>query len=184
MTASVISGILVTGIGANAQNVTVQKGDTLSSIAQNYNVSLSSFEKKNNLNDKSVISIGQKLVLPVQPIGNPNPQSNRSRSIVRTHSQNYHAKVAQPTVNNDSNSSSNNLDSSQSAAKAWIAFHESSDSYDAQNGEYYGKYQLDRSYLNGDYSPANQERVADQYVTSRYGSWTNAQQHWEQYNWY
>ena len=71
-----------------------------------------------------------------------------------------------------------------SSAKSWIAQRESGDSYTAQNGQYYGKYQLSASYLNGDYSAANQERVADAYVNSRYGSWDNAKQHWVTSGWY
>ena len=35
---------------------------------------------------------------------------------------------------------------------------ESSGSYTAQNGQYYGRYQLTITYLNGDLSPANQEK--------------------------
>lgn len=72
----------------------------------------------------------------------------------------------------------------EAAAKAWIANKESGGSYTAQNGQYYGKYQLSSSYLNGDYSAANQERVADNYVASRYGSWTAAQQFWQSHGWY
>ena len=68
--------------------------------------------------------------------------------------------------------------------KAWIASHESGGSYTASNGNYYGKYQLSRSYLGGDYSPANQERVADNYVASRYGSWSAAKSHWLSHGWY
>ena len=41
---------------------------------------------------------------------------------------------------------------------------ESSGSYTAQNGQYYGRYQLTITYLNGDLSPANQEKVANQYI--------------------
>ena len=72
----------------------------------------------------------------------------------------------------------------EAAAKAWIANKESGGSYTAQNGRYYGKYQLSSTYLNGDYSAANQERVADNYVASRYGSWTAAQQFWQSHGWY
>lgn len=61
-----------------------------------------------------------------------------------------------------------------SSAKDIIAQRESGGSYNARNGQYIGKYQLSSAYLNGDYSPANQERVADQYVAQRYGSWDNA----------
>jgi len=71
----------------------------------------------------------------------------------------------------------------EAAAKAWIANKESG-SYTAQNGQYYGKYQLSSSYLNGDYSAANQEQVADNYVANRYGSWTAAQQFWQSHGWY
>ena len=72
----------------------------------------------------------------------------------------------------------------EAAAKAWIANKESGGSYTAQNGQYYGKYQLSSSYLNGDYSAENQETVADSYVTNRYGSWTAAQQFWQGHGWY
>ena len=74
--------------------------------------------------------------------------------------------------------------SGNSAAKEWIAQHESSGSYTAQNGRYIGRDQLTDSYLNGDYSPANQERTADNYVASRYGSWEAAQQFWLANGWY
>ena len=72
----------------------------------------------------------------------------------------------------------------EASAKAWIAARESGGSYTATNGQYIGKYQLSASYLNGDYSAANQERVADQYVASRYGSWTAAQSFWQSHGWY
>lgn len=72
----------------------------------------------------------------------------------------------------------------EAAAKAWIANKESGGSYTAQNGQYYGKYQLSSSYLHGNYSAANQEQVADNYVKNRYGSWTAAQQFWQGHGWY
>ncbi|PQC27051.1 peptidase M23, partial [Enterococcus mundtii] len=71
-----------------------------------------------------------------------------------------------------------------SDAKEWIAQKESSGSYTATNGRYIGRYQLDSSYLNGDYSAANQERVAEQYVASRYGSWDAAKAFWLANGWY
>lgn len=75
-------------------------------------------------------------------------------------------------------------DGADSPAKAYIAQHESGGSYTARNGRYYGKYQLDLAYLHGDLSPQNQEKVANQYAMSRYGSWENAQKHWVQYSWW
>ncbi|MCR1894451.1 peptidoglycan-binding protein LysM [Lactobacillus rodentium] len=76
------------------------------------------------------------------------------------------------------------ISSSEQAAKNWIANRESGGSYTARNGQYVGKYQLSASYLHGDYSPANQERVADNYVKSRYGSWVNAKNFWLSHGWY
>ncbi|MFV4935221.1 aggregation promoting factor [Lactobacillus delbrueckii] len=83
-----------------------------------------------------------------------------------------------------SSSTSTSSSSSEEAAKAWIASKESGGSYTASNGNYYGKYQLSLSYLNGDTSAANQEKVANSYVQSRYGSWTAAKAFWQASGWY
>lgn len=92
------------------------------------------------------------------------------------------------TSTSSTSSYTSSLSSSEEAAKEWIAQKESGGSYTVQNvnhyGNYYGKYQLSISYLNGDLSAANQEKVADQYVASRYGSWTAAQAFWESHGWY
>lgn len=98
----------------------------------------------------------------------------------------YTTMAATSTTTSTSSTSSytSSLSSSEEAAKEWIVQKESGGSYTAQNGNYYGKYQLSSSYLNGDTSAANQEKVADQYVASRYGSWTAAQAFWESHGWY
>lgn len=76
------------------------------------------------------------------------------------------------------------LSKSEKKAKAWIANKESGGNYRASNGRYYGKYQLTRSYLKGDYSKANQEKTADRYAHSRYGTWTQAKRHWLSWGWF
>ena len=98
----------------------------------------------------------------------------------------YTTMAATSTTTSTSSTSSytSSLSSSEEAAKEWIVQKESGGSYTAQNGNYYGKYQLSSSYLNGGTSAANQEKVADQYVASRYGSWTAAQSFWESHGWY
>lgn len=98
----------------------------------------------------------------------------------------YTTMAATSTATSTSSTSSytSSLSSSEEAAKEWITQKESGGSYTAKNGNYYGKYQLSISYLNGDLSAANQEKVADQYVASRYGSWTAAQAFWESHGWY
>ena len=89
------------------------------------------------------------------------------------------------TKNNTTSVTSTNTNSNaETAARAWIVQRESGGSYTAQNGQYYGKYQLTISYLHGDLSAANQDKVANQYVTSRYSSWVSAKAHWEAYGWY
>ena len=79
-----------------------------------------------------------------------------------------------------------NVSGAEHDAKEWIAQKESNGNYDAVNptGKYIGRYQLTNTYLNGDHSPENQERVADNYVAERYGSWTQAKSFWEQNGWY
>lgn len=103
-----------------------------------------------------------------------------------------YASNTQPAAGVQSNANVNygggnytsSVSGSEADAKAWIAARESGGNYNARNGQYVGKFQLSASYLNGDYSPANQERVADSYVASRYGSWQNAKAHWTQVGWY
>ena len=90
----------------------------------------------------------------------------------------------QTTSNTNASSYTSSATGSEASAKAWIASRESGGSYSASNGQYVGKYQLSASYLNGDYSAANQERVADNYVKSRYGSWSAAKSFWQANGWY
>ena len=123
------------------------------------------------------------------------PKTNYNYNVQRTYSapvqqrtysyasaQKQTTQVAQKPQTTTSYTS--NASGSEAAAKAWIAGRESGGSYSARNGQYIGKYQLAASYLGGDYSAANQERVADNYVKSRYGSWTGAQKFWQTNGWY
>lgn len=84
----------------------------------------------------------------------------------------------------NSASSGNNNSSSEHSAKEEIARRESGGNYNARNGKYIGRYQLNKSYLGGDHSPENQERVAENYVAKRYGSWQNALKFWNANGWY
>ena len=158
----------------NGNVITVESGDTLSEIATTYNTSVDQLVKDNNISNQDFISVGQQLNLTAT---NTTPSTNTTMQT---------ASVSQPQTNQQpvDNTTSNNQSSSEQEAKEWIAQRESSGSYTAQNGQYTGRYQLSSSYLNGDYSPANQERVADQYVASRYGSWANAKNFWLSHNYY
>ena len=109
-------------------------------------------------------------------------QSTSAATTSTTQAVSATARYSQAAATNTSYTSS--VSGNDAAAKAWIAARESGGSYTATNGQYIGKYQLSASYLNGDYSAANQEKVADQYVASRYGSWTAAQAFWQSHGWY
>ena len=186
---------------ANADTVTVKAGDTVSELAQKYNTTVNTIQQLNNLSNPNLIFVGQQLKVNNdnngQAVAQQNANNNAQAAQQQATSQNTQAQTStqqaaqqqsasqntQAQASNNSNYNSN-VSGSDAAAKAWIAQHESSNNYNARNGQYIGKYQLSASYLNGDYSPANQERVADQYVAQRYGSWTNAQRFWEANGWY
>ena len=70
------------------------------------------------------------------------------------------------------------------SAKDYIAQRESGQDYEAVNGQYYGKYQLQIDMLGGDLSPENQEATAERYMEERYGSWENAQEFWDEHGWW
>ena len=197
-------GTIATTTTANADSIyTVQSGDTLSGISYKLGHDLTfvdTLASNNNIANKNLIYVGQKLVIKddgevapatqqqveTLPSANTTTQNNQTSSAATTN--NSAAQTATATTSASNAASYINYTSSVSgndaAAKAWIAARESGGSYSAQNGQYIGKYQLSASYLNGDYSAANQERVADQYVASRYGSWSAAQSFWQSHGWY
>ena len=178
---AVAFGVAATATVANADTLyTVQSGDTLSSISQKFandNSLVRTLAQQNNIQDINKIYVGQQLV--VKTDGQATDAQTTAQPAAQATTQSAAAQTSQTTSNYTSTAYGSEAD-----AKAWIAAHESGNNYGARNGQYIGKYQLSAAYLNGDYSPANQERVADQYVAGRYGSWTNAKQHWLSNGWY
>lgn len=188
---------------ASADTYTVRQGDTVWGLAQAHNVSISEIDAVNpNINvDTHLIIVGDTINLPdgvtatlpsettdavaTQPVvANEQPTTQEVVAPVVTQAQPVveQAPVA-PQVQEQSQVQETTAPVT-SSAKDIIAGRESGGDYNAQNGRYQGKYQLDASYLNGDYSPANQERVADNYVAERYGSWDNALAFWNNNGWY
>lgn len=168
---------------ANAETYTVQKGDTLSAIAKKNGTTVEEIVSKNSIQDANKISIGQNLTIN-ETTEEPaeTPASVETSTATETVSES--ATSTDSTQVESNQTTDTNLSSSEAAAKEEIAQRESSGSYTAQNGQYYGRYQLSSSYLNGDLSPENQEKVADNYVASRYGSWTAALAFWNANGWY
>lgn len=185
-----------------AEEVTIQAGDTLSEIAEAHNVDVDFLVRLNGIAEPDFIIAGEKLyteeadvagtatvtvteAAPAQEtevVQYTAPQVEAPVSAV-PYSQEPASTPVESTPVVD-NSYTSTVVGSDAAAKEEIARRESGGSYTATNGIYYGRYQLTNSYLNGDYSAANQERVADQYVADRYGSWSNALAFWNANGWY
>ena len=198
----------------DATHIKVDAGDSLYKIAQNHGTTVAKLAADNHITNPNVIHVGDVLNLDDQdnqnnqaaqsvtnnqqaPVANQQAQTTTQNnySTAYTSNPNYsttYASNTQPATGVQSNANVNygggnytsSVSGSEADAKAWIAARESGGNYNARNGQYVGKFQLSASYLNGDYSPANQERVADNYVASRYGSWQNAKNHWINSGWY
>ena len=172
---------------------TVKEGDTLSEIAETHNTTVEKLAENNHIDNIHLIYVGQELVIdgPVAPVATPAPTTYAapaaqdetvSAPVVETTEVVEEAPVASEAVVEETVTST--VSGSEAEAKEWIAQKESGGSYTATNGRYIGRYQLTDSYLNGDYSAENQERVADAYVAGRYGSWTAAKNFWLNNGWY
>ncbi|WP_173283142.1 LysM peptidoglycan-binding domain-containing protein [Streptococcus sp. 1449] len=172
---------------------TVKEGDTLSEIAETHNTTVEKLAENNHIDNIHLIYVGQELVIdgPVAPATTPAPTTYAapaaqdetvSAPVVETTEVVEEAPVASEAVVEETVAST--VSGSEAEAKEWIAQKESGGSYTATNGRYIGRYQLTDSYLNGDYSAENQERVADAYVAGRYGSWTAAKNFWLNNGWY
>ena len=171
---------------------TVKEGDTLSEIAETHNTTVEKLAENNHIDNIHMIYVGQELVIdgpaaPVAPASTtyeaPAAQDETvSATVAETTEVEEETPAASETVAEETVVST--VSGSEAEAKEWIAQKESGGSYTATNGRYIGRYQLTDSYLNGDYSAANQERVADAYVAGRYGSWTAAKNFWLNNGWY
>ena len=185
-------------VDANAKvKHTVQNGDTISGLSQQYHVSQKKIQKANKGKDINTIYVGEVFVFDGK--GHVKIDKNSAKAPVNTNSSNANTQttasaantssVAAPQATTQSAAPVQQAPSAPVAAAVptspapaasapvasngtmdGIAQAESGNNYNARNGQYIGKYQLSASYLNGDYSPAHQEEVAQQYAVSRYGS--------------
>ncbi|POH10778.1 hypothetical protein BGL39_06580 [Fructilactobacillus sanfranciscensis] len=168
---------------------TVQNGDTISGLSQQYHVSQKKIQKANKGKDINTIYVGEVFVFDGK--GHVKIDKNSAKAPVNTNSNNASTQTTASAANTSSVAAPQATTQSSAApvqqaptapapaASAPVASNgtmdgiaqaESGNNYNARNGQYIGKYQLSASYLNGDYSPAHQEEVAQQYAVSRYGS--------------
>ena len=181
---------------------TVKPGDTLSEIAEKYNTTVEKLAEKNKIENIHLIFVDQVLVIEGTAPSTATatdaasattyeaPVATEETSEATTYEEvaettTYEAPAATASTSYEEESyTASTVSGSEAEAKEWIAQKESGGSYTATNGRYIGRYQLTDSYLNGDYSAENQERVADAYVAGRYGSWTAAKNFWLNNGWY
>ena len=174
---------------------TVKEGDTLSEIAETHNTTVEKLAENNHIDNIHLIYVGQELVIdgPVAPAATPAPTTYAapaaqdetvSAPVAEEAPVASEAVVEETVVSTEASAPAATVSGSEAEAKEWIAQKESGGSYTATNGRYIGRYQLTDSYLNGDYSAENQERVADAYVAGRYGSWSAAKNFWLNNGWY
>ena len=177
--------------------------DGAAPVAETYNTTVEKLAKLNNIKNVDLIYVDQVLVIegeaPVvaatpatttpapsanteAPVSTPAPATAEETPAVEETS--APAAATPAPVAEESTTPAATVSGSEAEAKEWIAQKESGGSYTATNGRYIGRYQLTDSYLNGDYSAENQERVADAYVAGRYGSWTAAKNFWLNNGWY
>ena len=175
---------------------TVKEGDTLSEIAETYNTTVEKLAENNHIENIHLIYVGQELVIdgPVAPAATPAPSTYKAPAAqneavsapvaATTEVAPVASAPAEAVAPTPASAPASTVSGSDAEAKEWIAQKESGGSYTATNGQYIGRYQLTASYLNGDYSAENQERVADAYVAGRYGSWSAAKNFWLNNGWY
>ena len=188
-----------------SKTYTVKAGDTLSEIAETHNTTVEKLAKLNNIKNIHLIYVDQVLVIDGEaPVVAATPATTKPAAPATTDAsatteapapaaveetpaveETSASAAATPTPAAESAPApAATVSGSEAEAKEWIAQKESGGSYTATNGRYIGRYQLTDSYLNGDHSAENQERVADAYVAGRYGSWTAAKNFWLNNGWY
>lgn len=195
-TKHILAGILLIGsifltASIQADTYTVKAGDTLSEIAAVFQTSADELARLNQIENKNLIMIGQVLKTnqavtaatqeTVNAVVPPAPVVEEEVPVQEVAEAPVQTPAPAPAETHTAPAS---VGITEAQAKEEIARRESGGSYTAQNGQYYGRYQLTISYLNGDLSPENQERVADAYVAGRYGSWVAALAFSDANGWY
>lgn len=193
-------GLFVTATSADASQVTVKKNDTLSGIAAQSQTSVESLKEINHLANVDLIYPGQKLETSIEqpaklikkakpikpgtakeevPVSTP-AKENVAKPVQAPAQQEQPAQVQeQPQPVQQNTPQVNDNSATQQIVQA-----ESGGSYTAQNGRFYGRYQLDINYLGGDLSPQHQDQVFQQYVNERYGGVEQALAFRQQHGWY
>lgn len=183
---------------------TIRWGDTLGTIARALDISVGQIAEVNEIANRDLIIAGNTLHLSeatdtmsvedsqthevetyeLEDTESEEPTETEDKAEPAAETTEPSKEEAQAETENTASETPAPTSDAEAEAKEWIAFKESTNNYNARNGRHIGKYQLRAEYLDGDHSPENQERVAQEYVESRYGSWVEAKEFWLQNGWY
>ena len=163
LTTAATLGIATMGVAAgtavaNADTTyTVQAGDKLA--------------QDNNIQNKDLIYVGQQLTIKdgndsaatttsaaaatsassaTSAAASASDQSTTQAASAASAASAQTSAASSQASTTTSSTYTSSVSGSEAAAKEWIANRESGGSYTAQNGQYYGRYQLSLSYLGGD----------------------------------
>lgn len=184
---AVLGAMVIGATTANAStkidhnHVRVEQGDTVSQIANDNGTTVDAIVQANHLTNPDMIFVGDNLVLTPNADNNNNQSANVQNNVQPASQATNNVAPAQTT--NQASQTTNSSLAGNSAAEA-ISQAESGGSYTAQNGRYYGRWQLDMSYLGGDLSPQHQDEVFQQYCNQRYGSVEGALAFRQSHGWY
>ena len=184
---AVLGAMVIGATTANAStkidhnHVRVEQGDTVSQIAKDNGTTVDAIVQANHLTNPDIIFVGDNLVLTPNADNNNNQSANVQNNVQPASQATNNVAPAQTT--NQASQTTNSSLADNSAAEA-ISQAESGGSYTAQNGRYYGRWQLDMSYLGGDLSPQHQDEVFQQYCNQRYGSVEGALAFRQSHGWY
>jgi hypothetical protein len=171
---------------SNMLSSLLERNQNSNSLEDLQNIYTEAEAEKTKLEENKAVTIAEEEAarIAAENAAKTTYNNHSSASSKTSNTTNSDSKSTSYTYSFGSTSSTSETYTNTGDAKSWIINKESSGNYNAQNGRYYGAYQLDSSYLNGDYSKENQDRVAEEYVSNRYGSWENAKTFWEQNGWY
>ena len=144
-------------------HIQVEQGDTLSEIAHDNGIDLDQLASMNNIANKNLIHVGDKLVIT------PQAKNNQAQST------NTQVQTSAPATSNVSGGSVHDQFIAAGGTEAmWntIVIPESGGNPNATNGQYRGLGQTNQSWGTG--SVAEQTRGMINYANSRYGSIQNA----------
>lgn len=177
-------GLITAGTASADTTVVVESGDTLNKIARDYNTTVDKLAADNAIKNVNLIYVGDKLDIKSGTVVQVAPTTVYSQVSTPTNSQPAPAPIPAAATPAPAPAPAPAPSVASSSSRDLLVNRESGGSYTAQNGRYYGKYQLDISYLHGDLSAANQDATAEKYVANRYHSWDNAWAHSQATGWY